>query len=200
MPTGYTADVQSGKVTEFSQFAMQCARAFGALVTMRDDPPDAAIPQEFQPTSYHVEKLSEARDTLSRLRAMTVDQRDLAARKHYEDARASWDKYEAERAAARSRYDAMLAHVRTWQPPSPEHDGLKSFMIDQLEKSIDFDCSPPCRNPPKPMRRDDWFNMAVAQAERDIAYHTEENANEVDRASKRTEWVRALRKSLEAKS
>lgn len=37
MPTGYTASVQEGKVTEFRDFAMECARAFGALVMMRDE-------------------------------------------------------------------------------------------------------------------------------------------------------------------
>lgn len=48
MPTGYTADVQSGKVTDFAEYAMNCARAFGALVLMRDDPSDADIPERFE--------------------------------------------------------------------------------------------------------------------------------------------------------
>ena len=35
MPTGYTAAVCSGEITEIKDFALSCARAFGALITMR---------------------------------------------------------------------------------------------------------------------------------------------------------------------
>lgn len=55
MPTGYTAAVEDGTITEFDDFAWQCARAFGALIMMRDDPMSAPIPQKFEPTAEHVE-------------------------------------------------------------------------------------------------------------------------------------------------
>ena len=44
MPTGYTYDLYDGKDIEFPDFVMKCARAFGALIEIRDDPMDAAIP------------------------------------------------------------------------------------------------------------------------------------------------------------
>jgi len=37
MPTGYTADLNDGKQVTFQEFTMKCARAFGALIEMRDD-------------------------------------------------------------------------------------------------------------------------------------------------------------------
>ena len=43
MPTGYTADIQDGKITTLREYALSCARAFGALIMMRDDPHDAPI-------------------------------------------------------------------------------------------------------------------------------------------------------------
>lgn len=52
MPTGYTAGVKDGTVTDFKAFVMQCARAFGALIDMRDDPSDVPIPKSFAPSSY----------------------------------------------------------------------------------------------------------------------------------------------------
>lgn len=61
MPTGYTAAVCDGKITEFPAFALQCARAFGALITMRDDAMNAPIPEEIKPdTSYYDKNISEA--------------------------------------------------------------------------------------------------------------------------------------------
>ena len=66
MPTGYTADVMDGKVTDFKLFAMQCARAFGALVIMRDEPLNAEIPDEFSPSNYHFQELEQARERLAK--------------------------------------------------------------------------------------------------------------------------------------
>lgn len=196
MPTGYTHAVQDGKITEFKDFAMVCARAMGACIMMRDDPSDAEIPAEFKPSTYNADRLVEARDELARLHGMTIDQRDAAARKHYEAEKASWDKYEAGKVTSRARYQAMIEQVKSWTPPTPDHDGMKTFMLEQLTQSIDFDCGPSYGKPPIQMKREDWFAQAVAKAEKDIAYHTEENAKEVERSRKRTEWVAALRRSL----
>jgi hypothetical protein len=68
MPTGYTAAIKDG--ISFQQFAMACARAFGALVMMRDEPSSAPIP-DFQPSNFHVEHLELARAELARLQALT---------------------------------------------------------------------------------------------------------------------------------
>ena len=43
MATGYTYPVVEGKITEFSEFALGCARAFGAFMHMRDDNSDAPL-------------------------------------------------------------------------------------------------------------------------------------------------------------
>ena len=52
MPIGYTSKLHDGD-QPFNEFIMSCARAFGALVTMRDDPNDAPIP-EFEVSEYSV--------------------------------------------------------------------------------------------------------------------------------------------------
>ena len=43
MATGYTFNVVDGQITTLSDFAMQCARAFGLLIDMRDAPSDAPM-------------------------------------------------------------------------------------------------------------------------------------------------------------
>lgn len=65
MPTGYTADVADGKITDFVEYALQCARAFGACIMLRDEPISSEIP-EFQPSDYNANALAEAEKTLSR--------------------------------------------------------------------------------------------------------------------------------------
>ena len=41
MPTGYTAEILNGEIKTFPEFAKKCARAFGAMIHMRDDSLDA---------------------------------------------------------------------------------------------------------------------------------------------------------------
>ena len=74
MPTGYTADVADGKITEFTEYALQCARAFGACIMLRDDPVSSEIP-EFEPSDYSAKELAEAEKDLSQFLAMNESQR-----------------------------------------------------------------------------------------------------------------------------
>ena len=195
MSTGYTHDVQTGKVADFPTFAMQCARAFGALVMMRDDPHDAPIKDDVV-SDYHVRAKREAEATLVALRSMTPTEIDAAYRAEQEKACRYRDEYIANKAAERVRYEAMLAKVEAWTPPTAEHHEMKKFMRQQLTESIKFDCggdwtpSVPVDGATK------WWQDRVTKAEKDIGYHVAEHAKEVERVSGRNKWVRDLRVSL----
>jgi hypothetical protein len=195
MPTGYTSALYDGDDQTFPEFLLSCARAMGALITMRDDSPSAPIPDEFTASSYHADKEADARREGARLLALTADEAQAEATA----ARQAWEAQqtasEAERVARKGRYEAMLAKARAWEPPTKNHVGLRDFMVEQLEQSIDFDCSHHEFNAPT-SDGPTWLAAAIAKANRDIAYHAEEYAKEAERASERSAWVRALRASL----
>jgi len=197
MPTGYTADVQNGKVTDFPTFALQCARAFGALVTMRDDPSDAAIPEEFTPSPYRRERLAEAAQALDLVEAWTPEDAEREAAAAYDDAVSRYRENMVTRREQRQRYEAMLVTVRGWIPPTDEHTGLKEFMEQQLVESIKFDCG---YSPTRPLRLTGpaYHAKRLEECHRDVAYHVEEERKERERCASRTAWIRALRDSLHA--
>lgn len=197
MPTGYTADVQSGKVIKFADFAMQCARAFGALVTMRDEPTGAQIPERFVPSKYNKERLAEAKKQLTALERMSPSEIETARDQEFADAMAYFEKREKERIEQKERYEAMLAQVRAWMPPSTDHADMKKFMEEQLIDSIDFDCGHPLGQPEK-MTAKAWHEEALRKARWNVEYHSKEWAQEQERVAKRNEWLRLLRESLEA--
>ena len=85
MPTGYTHPVQEGKITELRDFALNCARAFGACVTMRDDPSDTPIPGKFEPSDYHIKALKEAKEDLLVVRGLDDDECEHRAKADYEN-------------------------------------------------------------------------------------------------------------------
>jgi hypothetical protein len=196
MPTGYTASVQDGTITEFKDFALQCARAFGALVTMRDDPADAEIPEEFKPNKFYQEHLDEARTALAEFEALDeIGVREAAAtsnQRAVERYRNCLD----EKAETRRRYVAMLEKVAAWIPPSPEHEEMKKFMRDQLNQSIEFDCSTEYMEPPAQLTANEWLNKRREELQKSLKYAEEGLQKEIERCAQRNAWVKALRASL----
>jgi hypothetical protein len=193
MPTGYTAAVQDGKITTFREFALQCARAFGACIEMRDDPSDAPIPDEFPArTDYHDRELERARRTLAELEGIGRDQCALAAAAAHKDALASWEASKARRELENGRYEAMRQKVLAWTPPSDEHVEMKNFMLQQLDISMDrYTYEKPKLQTPAA-----WLGEQVRQAQHSIEYHTKGREDEIARAEQRNRWLRLLRESL----
>lgn len=196
MPTGYTADVQDGKITDLRPFAMRCARAFGALITMRDSPFDAPIPPKLEPsTSYYDELIAQAQESLTRLPAMTPEECDAAAVADYERAIASWNERAQTRTLHRRRYEDMIGKVNAWHPPEAVMP-LKDFMLEQLARSIDFDCDGKYDSKPRPITGAAWHQQQISDASRDLSYGLERRAEEIARVDGRNLWLDALRVSL----
>lgn len=175
MPTEHTAPVQPGQITEFKDFALQCAQSFG-------------VPSETE--KYHAERLAEAKAELARLTDQPVSFWEAEASRIYTEALARWEEKQEQRA----RYETMLAKVEAWTPPTPEHEGLKRFMVEQLASSIRAEA----QYDPKPELKQ-WAAYKaerLAKLERDIATHTEGNRKEIESAEQRNRWLEALRASL----
>jgi hypothetical protein len=195
MPTGYTAAIKDG--ISFEEFTWNCARAFGALIMMRDDPASAPIPERFEPSDYNLKRLAEARSRLAELEALTPEQCQQRADEQYESDEQSRLDRKQEMQDLRAKYADMLDQVRVWIAPSKEHDGLKEFMIKQIEESIKFDCGYTHYDEPTVrLSGIDWLDEQKARAIKNIEHHKTANAEEVERTNGRNEWVRLLRESL----
>ncbi|MEG5263283.1 hypothetical protein TRP66_03140 [Pseudomonas sp. JDS28PS106] len=196
MPTGYTHDIKDG--ISFKAFALNCARAFGACITLRDEPGGGEkIPEEFQPSDYHFKALAEARSTLATLESMTSMECGFkAAEQHDQGERLRLDRLK-ELADLKQRYEEMLDCARLWSPPTADHAGLKEFMIKQISESIDWDCDTTYYSrPTERLSASEWLECAKSKAMKDIEYHKEHWAAELQRTADRNAWVNALRESL----
>ncbi len=198
MPTGYTAILLEKNNVTFQEFALRCARAFGALVTMRDDPMDAAIPDEISTSNYHTEALGEARRKLLEFDAMSPAEREALAKRSIAEGIDRMKQSRRESEEQNAKFEAMIAEVEKWTPPTREHDGMKEFMIEQLRTSM-TDTS-------------GWYEKEISALEntstaewesnhkvlllRNIDYHATNDQEERKRAAERTEWIRQLKGSL----
>jgi hypothetical protein len=195
MPTGYTHKVCDGTLTGFPEFAMTCARAFGALIMMREDPADKPIPDEIAPeTSYYNKRVAESLKRMGDVQAMTNAEADEAAAAEHAEALASRAKYLADKDAEAARLNAMLMKVRRWQPPTPDHAEMKRFMVDQLTISMPGNYA---QDMPVALDGPTWRGKTIADLAASIVRVRKEITKEIERASGRTKWVKALRSSLE---
>lgn len=196
MPTGYTADVADGKVKDFRTFALRCARNFGACIMQRDDSTDT-LPELRKEAEYYTIALAKARKRVAELATMTPTEANAAAERAYQTILKSNEGYAENRRTTRERYEAMLAEVVIWQPPTPDHEGLKKFMEKQLVESIDFDTAY-VDKPPAKQTGAAWLASERQRARDDLTYALKTLAEEKERVAKANEWITALYTSLES--
>jgi len=103
----------------FPEFALECARAFGALVMMRDAESGAVIPERFEPGDWNSKKLTEAKRKLARLLKLGPKAQlshGTKARNAAVKSAHGWLKREQE---GNARLQDMEAQVEAWEAPSP---------------------------------------------------------------------------------
>jgi len=196
MPTGYTAELME-KGQTFPEFIMGCARAFGALILKRDDPSGTAIPEKFEPSNFHAKRLIEANEKLVWLKSMDDSEKEAFGRSERNaDIKRNIAWLEKSRAED-ARLDSMTALVKEWIPPTADHQGLKDFMLEQINISkngLDYVKDSLAEAEKKlPMA---YYVAAVSSSSRAIEHNTKVNADEIERANERSEWVRKLRESI----
>jgi hypothetical protein len=198
MPTGYTAAIAKG--IDFKTFAMDCARAFGACIELRDEPGGGeVIPERFEPSDFYRNALAKEEQDLAALDAMSTVDKDRAAAKAWDDAETARVARARERAELRSKYEAMLAQVQAFEPPTADHQGLKQFMAEQIIQSINFDCQTYSfeAEPAPRLTGETWAQKRRVALTESIERDRRMHAEEVQRAEQRTAWVKALRAALE---
>jgi hypothetical protein len=195
MPTGYTSILREREDISFKDFTLRCARAFGALVTMRDESLDAEIPTEFEPSDYHKKEFKKACVEYYKALKMSITYAKRKARLVYVEQVESYAKSRQEDQKTAVAYGKMLANTAKWQAPTEEHNGLRNFMIDQLEESIKFDCDYPNEMPVQ-MSGYEYNSQLIEKARWSMEYHKKEYSAEIRRCKKRTNWLNDLRKSL----
>jgi hypothetical protein len=207
MPTVYTADIAKG--ISFEQFAMTCARAFGALIEMRAEPIDKPIPDAFEPNDYHARAKEAAQKKLRDINQLSDEDVFAEATKERQQENESQRNQIRKANELREKYTAMRNEVLAWEPPTPGHVELKQFMLQQIDESIRFDCTIThnefkkmhfVSETPEPIDGKEWRARKIGELRKAIAYHAKGHAEEIERVNSRNAWVSALRDSLSIES
>ena len=191
MPTGYTSEVANGQT--FEDFVLGCARAFGACITLRDEPQNSDIP-EFELNTYHIDRLAEYTKELKEVLELTSEELNTRAQNQFNSELENYYERVDENNSTQDNYTAMINNVEEWGPPTEDHKELKKFMLKQLKDSKELDDY----IPDMPVRKtgEQWLADKVKSISWYIEYHTKENTKEIERVASRNKWVKQLKESI----
>lgn len=195
MPTGYTATLYDGEQS-LRDFLMGIGRGMGFAITQRDDDPSGPV-REVEPSGYHDQLIAEYESKLASLGDLTDEEALSLAREEYRDTLRRHEEAVAKRRALVERYARMLHDVEAWDPPALVA-GAKELAIEQLQRSIKFDCGGNVYpgKPEEPTSGAAWLAARRAECHEMLSYHEGARAKEVARTNDRNRYVRAFLDSL----
>ena len=197
MPTGYTAGIVDD--ISFTDYALGCARAFGACLDQRDESL-ATKPAFSKVNAYYTEAVTEAAEILDELESMNVPAQQEYGIKRISDRKKIVQDMFNKAIVLRRKYEAILDQARAWNPPSSDFDIFKKFMIEQLEESIKYDCDTEyyVRSLTELSALDpfDMYTEDLAAARKNIEYTSNKLDSEIQRVAQNNKWVADLYKSL----
>lgn len=94
------------------------------------------------------------------------------------------------------RLEEMASKVRAWVPPTADHEGLKTFMLEQISISMNRGWAQQYVRDAEDKSPEGYFINAVSQAVKDVQYHTAAHEKEIARAASRNAWIDQLYNSL----
>ena len=204
MPTGYTAGIMDGTTQSFGDFARLCARAFGATIHMRDESLSTPyVPRV--PSDYHKKELAVERKRLKRLKAAS----DASILRKYKKQHLDNIKYHQKRIDEKNldaqQLNAFLEQARAYKPPTPDHQGIRDFMIEQITSTLDWDCKTTYDDEAiqksqlalVDLNADEIRQNLIDKALDNINYHKTHHKEEIDRCKSANKWVKQYYKSIE---
>lgn len=145
MPTGYTCKIQNGEITEVKDYILECARGFGVSNCIIKE--NGKVRIKFQEAdNYYLDSLDEYKKKLDELNQLTDEEIQKIIDEKYQNKLKELDEGLEKFKKEKQRYLDMLGKVNDWQPPTNNHNRLKEFAKEQLEESLEFDCSDITKN------------------------------------------------------
>ena len=126
MTTGYTAYIQKGVITTGKDFLKLCLSNFDIAINMKNE----------LLSNVNYDKAVQDRDNFKKLTFEQVRQQLVEKQKEdIEFIKESLDKYKAED----KRYFKIKEEIENWIPPTPEHENLRKFALEQINMSLNTD-------------------------------------------------------------
>ena len=201
MPSGLTYKIHNGEELTLRDFALRCVRQLGAGY-FASQQGEKELPKDKAPIlkvdNYHERKILEAEEELEKWENLRNNLEE--AQKLYDEQYAQNMQYNTavneERKEIEKRYNTVLEKVKAWDIPI-EYNSLKELMLKQLTESIKWDCSPYTPYKEEKVPIEEWIEIRVKLAKRDLDYHTKEFQEEKRRITEYNNYLKGLYNALD---
>ena len=204
MPTGYTAYIEDGDITTGKEFLKLCTRAFGVAIDQKDDPLSVPTKTKFEPGQYYIDAYNGACDELKKAKSMSFNEAKLRLKTRHHKKVDDYKKCSEKYSDLRNKYLKVRREVEAWTPPTPEHDGLKKFALEQIDMCIpSVESINEFTNKSKePLDLSDeaiakFIEDNISQCESSVVYYKKAMNDEYEWAQEKQEWMDKFLKSLE---
>lgn len=136
MPTGYTSYIKDGEITSGKEFLKLCTRAFGIAVDLKDESLDVPTPNHFEPHPYYEKAYKDSLVSREKAYSMTLEEVKEDIISKYNDNKGRAAKILEEYKDEDKKCLKVREEVEKWIPPTPEHENLKKFCLEQIDMSL----------------------------------------------------------------
>lgn len=201
MPTGYTAGILDGTTKDFNQFAKHCSRAF--IMHLRDEPMDSEYKKR-EVSDYHIKAIEKAKAELKQADSLSDEELIIQEKNRLIESKKYHLESKEKDELNKIKMDSFLEKAKQYVPPTENHQGIAKFMIEQLEKTIEFDCNSNYHidelktidSKIEKVNADDIRSEMKVKATKDIAYHTKEHEADAKRCREHNKWYEDFIKNL----
>lgn len=137
MPTGYTSYIEDGEITTGKDFLKLCTRAFGVAVDLKDEPLSVPTPEFIEPDRYYEDKYNEALEKLKSFVNMSKEDIKKEMKEKHDKDIEYYKRYLDKANSRNEKYGKVRKEVENWNPPTPEHVGLKKFALEQIDMCME---------------------------------------------------------------
>ena len=188
MPTGYTADIESGKEKSLKTFLTKASRGMGLYIMQREDSLDAP-PAKREVSPWYEESVTRDRERLAELQNMTEEDKAAGFEKAVTSVRKSRQESIDSNEEKRRNYQRFIDAFNEIEWPNDPTDeayqffvGFKKFVGEQLQESYDFDVhDDPGKWYKEPVNVDKWYSNEVEHAKKSLASSEKYLAEERER-------------------
>lgn len=183
MTTSFTAHIEKG--CTFNEFVWECAKGMEALYC-------SSVEERLQKPkedSFSKQMVERYQKELNELWSLIGDDWEVRAAGQHEKALQQYRKSLIAYNKMRSKYDAMRLQVEAWIPPTEDHAGLKAFMLQQIDSSIEW-----MHKPEEPKKRSgkELRDIEIKEATRSLEHYQNNCKEELLRGKRAGDWIKAL--------
>lgn len=187
MSTEYTDNIKNGM--SFEDFVIKCSGNF-----VRND-----IATTEEDLSFLQNKIIKLTETIEEMSTYTPSQQEKYGMNAKEEFIEGFYVSFNENIKLKTQYENMLLRVSLWVPPTTDHAALKTFMIYQLNISIDGNTTIDYIN--EIIKYTDIdpivvYNQTLSRYKTDLTYYTQRLEQDLSRSHATAEWMRSLETSL----